>query len=237
MQIQTYESQVGQSHFGIQGTIAPKKNFVRANYSTSESRTALVPQAGKTPISQSIETLSNASLHRENNYTSDTFQTALLEQNSTEPKNTKPDNTSDEYNFSDVIDIINPLHHIPLINILYRGVSGDEIKPASQIIGGAIFSGPVGAASAVVNTVIEHETGHDITGNAIALVTRTGIQSITHDGIAETFDYSASLNPENRTVQTGQSGILNDVPQKIYNFNKAHSSYTARQNYADRYNG
>ena len=31
------------------------------------------------------------------------------------------------YEFHDVIDIVNPLQHLPVINILYRGITGDEI--------------------------------------------------------------------------------------------------------------
>lgn len=78
--------------------------------------------------------------------------------------------TSDGFGFWDFIDMINPLQHLPVVNIAYRAITGDEIKPISQIIGGAVFGGPVGAASGLVNAVIKEETGEDAVGNALSLI-------------------------------------------------------------------
>src|SRR5690606_11937393 len=72
--------------------------------------------------------------------------------------------------FGDVIDIINPLHHIPVLNLLYREITGDTIGPVAQIVGGGIFGGPVGAVSGTVNAVVQESTGKDIAGNVLALV-------------------------------------------------------------------
>lgn len=77
---------------------------------------------------------------------------------------------NDTFGFFDFLDIINPLQHIPLVNFAYRALTGDEIKPASQIIGGSIYGGPVGMASGIVNAVIKEETGEDMVGNAIAFI-------------------------------------------------------------------
>jgi len=35
--------------------------------------------------------------------------------------------------FADVLDIINPLHHIPLIGGIYRAISGDAIAPTARM--------------------------------------------------------------------------------------------------------
>lgn len=77
---------------------------------------------------------------------------------------------SPEFGFADLIDMVNPLQHIPLVSSLYREITGDEIKPISRIVGGAVFGGAVGAASSVANVVVEAETGKDIAGNLVALV-------------------------------------------------------------------
>jgi hypothetical protein len=76
----------------------------------------------------------------------------------------------DEYTFGDIIDMINPLQHLPIIGTLYRKFTGDTIKPMSNIIGGAIFGGPVGAVSSTINVVAKSTTGKDIAENAFALV-------------------------------------------------------------------
>jgi hypothetical protein len=81
------------------------------------------------------------------------------------------DTTQDDgFGFFDLLDMINPFQHIPLVNIAYRAITGDEIKPISQIIGGGVFGGPAGIASGLVNTVIKEETGNDAIGNAMAFV-------------------------------------------------------------------
>jgi hypothetical protein len=70
-----------------------------------------------------------------------------------------------------VIDIINPLQHIPVISTMYRHITGDEISPVARIAGGALFGGPVGLAAGVVNAAVESSTGKDIGGNMIAMAT------------------------------------------------------------------
>lgn len=87
--------------------------------------------------------------------------------------NNSYDATADEpevFGFGDILDMINPLHHIPLVGSLYRDITGDGIKPVSRIIGGAVFGGAAGAGSALVNVIIEEETGRDIAGNVMYLV-------------------------------------------------------------------
>jgi hypothetical protein len=76
------------------------------------------------------------------------------------------------FGFADLIDMVNPLQHIPLVNHLYRKLTGDGIKPAGKLVGGTVFAGPAGLAGGIVNLIVEKETGRDITGNALALVTR-----------------------------------------------------------------
>lgn len=78
--------------------------------------------------------------------------------------------SDDKFGFADIIDMINPLQHIPLVNMAYQNITGDEIKPMSQIVGGAVFGGALGAGSALANVIIEAETGKDIGGHALAMV-------------------------------------------------------------------
>jgi len=76
----------------------------------------------------------------------------------------------EEFGFGDLIDMVNPLQHIPVVSLAYREITGDEIKPISKIIGGGLFGGPAGAAMGVVDAAIEEETGKDLAGNALGLV-------------------------------------------------------------------
>lgn len=71
-----------------------------------------------------------------------------------------------QFGFADLLDMVNPLHHVPVVGHVYREITGDEIKPISKIMGGAAFSGPLGVATALIDTVVMEETGKDMTGNA-----------------------------------------------------------------------
>jgi|GEM_PF-1510078 len=87
------------------------------------------------------------------------------------------DAEGEEFGFGDLIDIVNPLHHIPLVSVLYESVTGDTIKPSGRIIGGAVFGGFAGAAAGIANVIIEEETGKDVAGNVVAMVTQGELPS------------------------------------------------------------
>lgn len=65
----------------------------------------------------------------------------------------------DGFGFFDLLDMLNPLQHIPVVGTIYRAITGDEIRSISRIIGGAVFGGPMGAASGLMTAVIEDGTG------------------------------------------------------------------------------
>lgn len=65
----------------------------------------------------------------------------------------------DGFGFDDLIDIINPLQHIPLVSSLYRAMTGDEIAYAPRMIGSALFGGVLGVIAEGVSAAIEEETG------------------------------------------------------------------------------
>lgn len=69
---------------------------------------------------------------------------------------------NEEMSFWDFLDVINPLQHIPIVNHLYRAVTGDTIKPQAQIIGSTLFGGPLGFAVATATSVVEAANGESI---------------------------------------------------------------------------
>ena len=74
----------------------------------------------------------------------------------------------DGFSFLDVLDIINPLQHIPVISTLYRDATGDELGAAARVAGGALWGGPIGAISSAVNVVVEEVSGKDIGEHALS---------------------------------------------------------------------
>jgi len=65
--------------------------------------------------------------------------------------------------FKDLIDLINPLQHIPLIRNIYQAATGDDtMKPAIKFMGDTLFGGPLAAVSSGVDAVIKQASGKDM---------------------------------------------------------------------------
>ncbi len=75
---------------------------------------------------------------------------------------------TDGLNFADLVDILNPLQHLPIVGDLYRSITGDQISNGARIAGGTLYGGPLGFLSALANSVVEDATGRDIGANLLA---------------------------------------------------------------------
>jgi hypothetical protein len=93
---------------------------------------------------------------------------ARTEGDATTAKAGKPLFGDDGFTFSDFLDIINPLQHIPIVNTVYRAVTGDKIDPGSRLAGGGLFGGPIGLIASVVSGMVEESTGKDPGEHALA---------------------------------------------------------------------
>ena len=77
---------------------------------------------------------------------------------------------ADGLTFGDVLDVINPLQHVPIVGFIYRAMTGDTISAASKVTGGALFGGLIGFAAAVADTVLEESSGKDAGAHVMALM-------------------------------------------------------------------
>lgn len=75
----------------------------------------------------------------------------------------------DALTFSDLLSVLNPLQHIPVVSSIYRWVTGDTITPVARVVGGALYGGPIGLASAAFNTIVEQVKGADVGAQVLAL--------------------------------------------------------------------
>lgn len=67
-----------------------------------------------------------------------------------------------DFGFGDLIDMINPLQHLPIVSTIYRNLSGDQIGMGSRVIGGALWGRVGGFVAGIINSVVEWFTGKDI---------------------------------------------------------------------------
>ena len=68
----------------------------------------------------------------------------------------------DGFSFADLVDVVNPLQHIPVVSTMYREASEDTLAPGPRMLGSTLFFGPIGLATSVVNVLIEQGTGKDV---------------------------------------------------------------------------
>jgi hypothetical protein len=72
--------------------------------------------------------------------------------------------------FSDFLDLINPLQHIPVISNLYQQETGDKIGAVAKVTGATAIGGPIGGIIAVANEVFEAVTGNDVAGHLMGFM-------------------------------------------------------------------
>ena len=135
-----------------------KPDVFRLQHNSDDRINGSMPVWGKprTPEEQITAGLASAS---DTGSKPPSFATALA---ATEAKK------DDSFGFLDLVDMVNPLQHLPIISTFYRSMTGDTIKPVSRVVGGAAFGGPIGAASGIVNALVQYETGKDVGENVVA---------------------------------------------------------------------
>ena len=77
-------------------------------------------------------------------------------------KSVGPDVDTVDYTFEDFLDTINPLQQIPVVNMIYRHLTGDKISGVAQVMGSALFWGPTGIITGAVDAIFEQEKGGDM---------------------------------------------------------------------------
>jgi hypothetical protein len=66
------------------------------------------------------------------------------------------------FGFADLLDLVNPLQHIPVVSTLYRHLTGDKIGTAAKLAGDTLYGGPVGFLCSLGDTLFEGLTGKDV---------------------------------------------------------------------------
>lgn len=115
------------------------------------------------------------------------------------------------FGFGDVLDIVNPLQHIPVISTLYRHLTGDKIGTPEQIAGDTLYGGLTGFVSSVGSAIFTGITGKSIGDTVYAALIgdddepATGVASATDTAPATTF---AGVSPMQASSAYRASGRL-----------------------------
>jgi hypothetical protein len=74
-----------------------------------------------------------------------------------------------DMSFGDLLDMLNPFEHIPIISSAFRELTGDKINPVARVAGDIIYGGLAGGASALAGGVgaIAEEVFQQMTGKPV----------------------------------------------------------------------
>jgi hypothetical protein len=127
-----------------------------------------------------------------------------------------------DFSFGDVLDIVNPLQHIPIVSTIYRAITGDQIKTFPKIAGDALFGGMAGFVSSVADTIFEKITGKNVGDTALAWIEKeffsppSAIASMTRPALIAPTVQPAAVAPAvlNSVVIPSQDGLPMSVPRE-----------------------
>ena len=107
----------------------------------------------------------------------------------------------DGFTFGDVVDMFNPLQHLPFVAKYYREQTDDDACEGSRLIGGvlfgALFGGAAGVISSIANSAVRHETQQDMSEHVLEIadesfdkladISATQLVNNHTDSVAEAF--------------------------------------------------
>ena len=70
--------------------------------------------------------------------------------------------------FQHILDVINPLQHLPIIGTIYRAATGERLDAVEKIAGDALYGGLWGAVTAVADVAFEAITGKSVEDTVMA---------------------------------------------------------------------
>jgi hypothetical protein len=71
--------------------------------------------------------------------------------------------------FHHLLDVVNPLQHLPIIGTIYRAITGERLDAVEKIAGDTLYGGLWGAVSSIADVAFEGLTGKSFEDTAIAL--------------------------------------------------------------------
>lgn len=122
-----------------------------------------------------------------------------------------------DFSFHNLLSIINPLQHLPVIGTIYRAITGDTIGTPEKIAGDTLYGGLWGAVASLANSAFQAVTGKDIGDTVLALF--TGNHGSTPVAVASNTPTPAAPSSPDASfiaLQTSlaQKGVDNDIAQR-----------------------
>jgi hypothetical protein len=82
---------------------------------------------------------------------------------------TKTADSGEKTFWQDVLDIVNPLQHLPIVGTVYRAITGDKMGDVEKVAGDTLYGGPIGLVSSLADIAFEKLTGKDFGDTVLGL--------------------------------------------------------------------
>ncbi len=140
-----------------------------------------------------------------------------LDKKSAQGKQSDAASAGENTTFGDMLEMFNPLQHLPVISHFYRAESGNNIPAAAKIVGAGLLGGVVGAVGSAAVSLIEAVSGEPILQMSML---GDGADDAQHQPFA-----AGSMNVAALTPHSGEEYLANiyngDISLDIAQNNKA----------------
>jgi hypothetical protein len=109
--------------------------------------------------------------------------------------------------FADMLEMINPLQHLPVVAHFYRNETGSDIPDVAKIIGAGLFGGVLAAAGSAAVSLIEA-----VSGEPILQAAGLAEGEVNHQPFAKSTLQAVALTPNNGDVAIAISSNFTAAP-------------------------
>lgn len=182
---------------------------------------------GKTLVSNQVVKLESLTTDADTSVRTNPYQATGNREDRHETVPYQAPKSDDELSPMDLLDVINPLQHIPGVAAVYRHLTGDDISTPARVAGGALYGGVAGLATSIVDSIVDEESGMDIGEHLIAFLSGdSGKTNIAQSDTTSNSVSSAAVNPINipetavkqtQTAQVQSQTNIAENPHQIPN--------------------
>jgi hypothetical protein len=118
--------------------------------------------------------------------------------------------------FHHLLEVINPLQHLPIIGTIYRAITGDKMGPVEKIAGDTLYGGMWGAITSIADVAFEGITGKSFEDTALALFKGDGRSRVASTRVAATsLSVNASLPSSDVPSLPSAMTVAENVPDGL----------------------
>src|SRR6478609_2276170 len=104
------------------------------------------------------------------------------------------DAPQDEGFFHHLLDVVNPLQHLPVVGTIYRAITGEHLGPVEKIMGDTLYGGLWGAVSSVADVAFEGVTGKSMEDTVLGWFKQDDVRVASRKVIAPTISPDVSIS-------------------------------------------